>query len=721
MKNVKFILLLILTGINARLSAQLYYNQRPDFINANMFWVFGDSTGIDFSSGRPIGVKTALTFAQEGSAVASDPETGELLFYSDGVTCWDRNHQVMLNGTGLLGSLKHSSTQGVVIVPFIHVKGMYYLFTVDHQGGSNGLRYSIVNMSLNGGLGAIEQKNILLHPGPLSEAMIAIPGDNCDIWLVAHAQLHPLFLSYRITSSGINRTPVLSTAGNPGMYIPLSNPWWSIFLVLTSWMVGGMTVSPDRTSISICNTHWEVCVMGPVVSGYQGQLLCKFDPVTGVVSNPVEVGNQLMAKQNAFSPDGTKLYTLNYDYQLSQFVLSQFDVTNHDSTAIAASRVDIPLPASFQADEHLEYLRLYRDTIYLGEAGAAPWLSTINQPNQSGTACDFQHVSVPLTDTVLLTLPTEVVYVLKDTSHNLLKDTLLCTSQGAAPSHAISAFAGFYGYEWDDGSTDQTRTINAPGTYWVFSKDSCHSRVDTFIIRHVDISFSLGADTVFCDRPSFDLEVDISDATYLWQDGSTNNKYTITGDGSFSVTVYKDGCSASDTIRISAKSFLQDLGEDTIFCKSDPIHLKYQANVPDGAKVKWSNGSTDASIVAKDTGIYWVIVNDHFCKDGDTVHIGLVVCDCAIDMPSGFSPNNDGLNDMFDPVVEPGCAVSGYSFYVYNRFGQLIFSSNQINKGWDGSYKGLPVDVGTYMYEMYMEGGRNKKKYYHKGDITLVR
>src|SRR5207244_1600787 len=127
-------------------------------------WYFGANAGIDFSSGSPVAVTYGKVIASEGSACMSDT-SGNLLFYTDGDTVWDKNDNVMPSGTGLYGG-GGTSTQSAIILPQPGSDSLYYIFTVDGATGGcvNGcvFGYSIVDMSLNAGLGDVSTKNIPL-------------------------------------------------------------------------------------------------------------------------------------------------------------------------------------------------------------------------------------------------------------------------------------------------------------------------------------------------------------------------------------------------------------------------------------------------------------------------------------------------------------------------------------------------------------------------------
>ena len=125
-------------------------------------WYFGNNAGLNFNN--------------EGCATFSDGN-GNLLFYTEGVNVWNRNHQIMPNGEGLLGST--SATQSAMVLPRPGSSNIYYIFTSDnvqsYQNGEGGVgfNYSVIDMNLNGGLGDVTVKNINLLPNA-SEKVTAV-------------------------------------------------------------------------------------------------------------------------------------------------------------------------------------------------------------------------------------------------------------------------------------------------------------------------------------------------------------------------------------------------------------------------------------------------------------------------------------------------------------------------------------------------------------------
>lgn len=712
------------------------YNQRSEFIKANSVWVLNTDNppcSINFNS-TPFAFSPASAMSgggDEGFASVAHPVTGALLFYTNGNVIWNASHNVMLNGSGLFGNSQWngswqtsgngggSTTQGVCIVPFIHEPGKYYVFSLCGPTSwllSPGpppdifLFYSVVDMSLDGGLGGVVpgQKNIPLGgANSLSESMIAIPGDNCDVWLMVHDYVEPVFRAFHITSTGVDPAPVLSTAG---MQIQGAGGQGA-------YCTGGMAVSPDRQTIGISSSS---LVVG--ASSTTGVLLCRFDPGTGQVDEAVQVDHQLNTYTLAFSQDNNRLYVVNRDPLdiMGPAPLLQYTIGVHDSATIAASRTLVSM-----APPPCAYLRLYNDKIY----AISPFLMSdslwiIEQPDLTGAACNFHYSGISLGAT-LSSLPAEVVYAFPaDTTHSQ-QSTTVCLRNGHMVETTLTAPAGYSAYAWNDGSTGATLNIDQAGTYWVLCKDSCHSLTDTFtILPGADISLELGNDTLLCKGNAITLQVTVPGASYRWQDGNASDRYTITDGGRYWVSITKESCTASDTLNVNLTDVRQALGDDIVLCREEAIHapMLLQANAPAGAQILWSDGSSTPTLSVSDTGIFWVQVTEGPCTGSDTLKITEQLCTCGISMPNAFSPNGDGLNDLLRPMIAGGCAIRNYVFNIYNRYGERIYSSADPARSWNGNYpNGQPADAGTYMYELSFLGGSKQVKYHRRGDITLLR
>jgi len=270
----------------------------------------------------------------------------------------------MPNGDGLLGN--PSSTQSGLSVPIPGQNELFYLFTSDANENSlaNGLRYSIVDMNLDGGLGDVTStKNVLLHY-PATEKISVIPhANNIDYWVIAHDWGTNNFLVYLITSSGLNTTPVISSVGSIHQATPGPHCCGN--------SVGYIKGSPNGSKLALA-IHADMIVE-----------LFDFDRATGIASNPI-TSNTFPEEPYGieFSPDGTKLYVSTI-YANSK--IYQFDITTpnfFNNPTVIASTTNKEYGSLMLAPDAKIYIALYAST-------TLNYLGVINNPNDAGIACNF--------------------------------------------------------------------------------------------------------------------------------------------------------------------------------------------------------------------------------------------------------------------------------------------------------------------------------------------
>jgi gliding motility-associated-like protein len=140
------------------------------------------------------------------------------------------------------------------------------------------------------------------------------------------------------------------------------------------------------------------------------------------------------------------------------------------------------------------------------------------------------------------------------------------------------------------------------------------------------------------------------------------------------------------------------------------------------ASYQWQDGSTDPQLLATKEGIYWVVVTDNNgCQASDSVL--LRQCELLIYMPNIFTPNGDGINDVFQARYNPDVAIT-YQMYVFNKWGEEIFNTNDVTKGWDGTYKGemCPQDTYTWMIQFSAPGNyKFLQKSPQRGIVMLLK
>lgn len=320
-------------------------------------WYFGKGAGIVFSADSATATNSRL-FTEEGSATLSD-QNGQLLLYTNGITVWNRNHRVMPNGNGLMGG--KSSTQSALILPKPGSDSTYYIFTTDIQAQSNGLRYSVVDMTKADGNGDIVTRNNFLI-APATEKLTAVRhSNNRDWWVIAHRWNSNGYMAFLVSAEGVSVQPVMSNVG-------------TVHGGPNRKAIGYLSASPDGTKLA--SALWDSDSNFEILS---------FDRSSGKVSNPILLKGYEEAYGVVFSPDGTKLYGSANGVGGGKAQVIQFDLTSGNADAIAKSAVVVGTSAS----PRIGALQLAPDgKIYVARQDNN-YLGVISNPNAKGTASTY--------------------------------------------------------------------------------------------------------------------------------------------------------------------------------------------------------------------------------------------------------------------------------------------------------------------------------------------
>ena len=351
MKKLLFLILLF--------SFFLSQAQNPD-IKRTWHWYFGLGAGLDFSGATLSNDTINSMNGIEACAILSDT-SGNLLFYSNGDTVWDRTHAIMPNGTGLFGC--GSSTSGVLIVPDPGHSNLYFIFTTDcaEDSGKLGLRYSIVDLNQNGGNGDLILKNKLLF-APSAEKLCAVY--NCDssgFWIVSHEAWTNNYRAYSLTQAGLDSLPVISSTGTSGFGMP---PYYAL--------VGNQKISPDGERIAYALIPFPNSILE----------LSNFNRNTGVIYNTISLPPDTSNYGIEFSQDNSKLY-VSGGYHLN--CIHQFDLSSGNAMTIVNSKTLIGsdpfnymLDLQLGSDGRIYVAHYYKDTI-----------GAIKFPNITGLSCSY--------------------------------------------------------------------------------------------------------------------------------------------------------------------------------------------------------------------------------------------------------------------------------------------------------------------------------------------
>ncbi|SDS41464.1 gliding motility-associated C-terminal domain-containing protein [Gillisia sp. Hel1_33_143] len=443
------------------------------------YWHFGQSAGLHFTDSGVESISNSSLQTSEGSASISD-SYGNLLFYTDGTRVFDRTNEIMQNGSSLKGNA--SSTQSAIIVPRPGNPGRYYIFTVDKPDISEvpndpieGIHYSEIDMSMNNGKGAIisDKKNIHLITYDASKPIeneykssekisAVIAGDCISYWVVT--QFTNKFYAFRVSSAGVESSPVISTVYNN------VNPLIDEDSKGNVTAPGYLKISPDGKKLAVA--YSSTSLGSPRTGGGKktGKVfLYNFDDISGTVSNELLILANSFPYGIEFSSESKKLYVTanNYDNRdvfqnsaLIQFDLTRTDIANSQYSINTSNNVAGALQLALNG-------KIYRAgyPVFIEDHQS---LSVINNPEATGANVSYAHNSIKIKSGYLrLGLP-PFVQSLFNSNFDVEN---LCL--GAKTKFTLSNTSSYDSLLWEfgDGSTSTevspTHTFTAPGSYTV--------------------------------------------------------------------------------------------------------------------------------------------------------------------------------------------------------------------------------------------------------------
>ena len=627
-------------------------------------WYFGASKdGLNFTGGgAPSVIGVPLGKGPSGfyecNASVSDG-FGNLFFYTDGLNIYNKNHDLMPDGGGLSGpnepgQTTGSSSQGVIIVQDPGNADRYYVLYADciHNNFADGYRYTIVDMTLDGGNGDVVpgQKDLIILNGSgsanqASEFLnaVCIAGTT---WVLSHKVGTNEFLANKITATGIDIVPVVSAVG------PTLNT--------TGNNRGTMSFSHDGKKLAMA-------------CGGLGVYSFDFDAATGFVSNASTVHTGLSWYYGTeWSPDDSKIYYTNY---IGAPGLSQYDIASGTTHTYAGGS--------------LGSIRLAPD----GKLYAAPGnpartaLSVVNNPDALAGAANYvQDQQGGFSGGwITLGLPDNFVCIPQDTC---LIDSVTQICDTVAPFQFTANYASG---SWGGGPYITNLGIFDPaaagaGTHWITFQGACVGPDSVQIVVVAccpNVDPSLGADVKICDDVTVTLDAGTGLTTYEWKEngvvmaGQTGS--TIVADsGTYIVNVTDaNGCPGTDTIEIDTWPLpIIDLGPDTFYCATDSILIDAG---PDMSSYVWTpNLGSGQSIYATSGGTYTIIAtNANGCIGFDTVVItqnalpiptitgNTIVCTDSTTLITGVAGSGGSLAwSGITPFVNPLPVTAGGTYTI---------------------------------------------------------
>ena len=728
------------------------------------YWYFGNYAGLDFSSGKPEPLTNGQLINYEGCAVASD-SAGNLLFYTNGMTVWNKEHQIMDNGEDLMGH--NSSTQSSIVVPYPGNDSLYYIFTTDILPTSStpdyphkGLRYSIVNVNKNSNFGEIETKNILLLDS-VTEKITAVKHQNgTDTWLITHEWGTDAFYVWMISEDGINSTPILSNYG-------------SVYIEYETLAIGYMKVSPIANKLAV----------GILYPGGRYEIF-DFDNQTGIISNPFTIFSSFAAYGCEFSPDASKLYMtdqhklfqadmnagipadiINSVTEIAELEIDigalqlakdgKLYITNDTSDYLSVINYPDSLPATCSFEENAIYLEgrksraglpnfiqsyfkkpefKYENTCVFDETHfiieditnidsvewnfGDPESGSLNFSTELSPVHIFSNpgiFKVTLTTWFnnIASVFSENIKIVALPELNLGNDTTFCISD----NYLIDAYSEHATYLWKDLSILSSLNVDTTGKYWVDIENvytACKNS-DTINIVFSDIpEIDLGEDTEFCENSSYFLNAYHPFYTYTWQDLSEEPYFTAYEPGAYFVKVAnEDGCFNIDTIELTHKlipSF--EFPEDTVLCENTVLFLS--PDLENDVNFIWQDGSKDESFLVSDSGFYKLITQNICGSWSDSLNVDYRYCG-DVYIPNIITPTDDGINELF---YIKGIEEGIWNLDIYNRWGQLVNRFHEYKNTWNGKdFLGRKLAETVYYYILT----NTESAEVYKGTIRVLR
>lgn len=727
----------------------------------NNIWYFGNGGGVNFNTSPPKSFSTNISTSEGCSSVSDDD--GRLLFYTDGITVWNRFNAVMDNGKSLAGHT--STTQSSLVVKKPGKDSIYYIFNADlfHTQASKGVFYSIVDMSADGGLGDVISKNNLLYDKKSTEKIAVVKASSyCGFWIITHDANSSKFYTYFLGANGVDQSPVVSDVGYDYSTDPFSS-------------VGYLAASPDGTKLAAA------------LFPSHGIEVYDFDKKTGKITNSYFLENSKWQTYYGvcFSPSSKYLYYAN----LYGRTIFRHNVSLSNITKIRESKTQVAkqLPGDVGALQLAPNGKIY--VVY----NEKKFLGAVDNPEEKDVMNLVYNLNgISLKGKGVLGLPSFVNSTNFSFSSKLTlgTDTLVCSNQ-----HTITSNKPTEKHLWSTGDTLPKITINKNGKYWVEIAEKCGNQSDTLSVIVVPDTLpqlNLGNDTATCDTV-FKINTEVlPNVKYLWSTHDTAPYITVKKDSNYTLTMYNVCYTRTDDINVNFKydtinaikiaddiltceenyklsipefegakylwstgdtlrelvvgesgmywgrltapicnanyfdtvkveifpTVPLDIGNDIEGCENDYINKQLTANAK-YISYLWSDGSTSPNTTIKEGGIYTLSVTDT-CGSNFSKSINVNLCPCYPYVPTSFTPNGDGANDYFS--IESSCALSFFDLKIFTRWGELIFQSNNPNINWDGLYKGNTVPSGTYIVSLrYGYQGAKTRNSDYKGFIQLLR
>lgn len=657
----------------------------------NYVWLFGDNMGLDFNSGKPVVVPGRMS-SYEGCASICDG-TGKLLLYTDGMSVWNGKHNLISHGSNIGGD--PDDAQSALILRLPGVSNIYYIFTNDRYH----LAYSIVDLNANGGSGDVIKTNVTFMLNPTEGLGAALHCNGRDHWVVAQNVGNNRLYAFLFNENGLQTTPVISEAGTA----PAAT-------------FGYIKFSPQSDKIVILkDLDREV---------YQ------FNRRTGKLARNIfnirysQTGKDFLLNYGfEFSPDGSKLYFCGWSPYLYQF-----DLSAGDSTAILNSRFGIKTNW-----EHQWSIALAPDNkLYMTVASELD-IDEIANPNAKGAACNYIANAIDLKGRKAgIGLPTFAAggnSISAKANFNVSTD---CNSYLAHMTITDTSFADSIRWQLSGNNFTYSSTklsdqvlLPGPGTYYLklYMFSPCtNDTLNKELIVYKTLT-NKDSELVTCPKSAVTIGTAIPGADkYIWSSGQTDSVVTVNSAGTYVLQVKRGNCQATYTYTLkNSPDIWTTLGREYYICDDEKELVKLDAGKGFVHYMWYPTGDSTQWIMVDRLGSYYVVVKDFTGCSGSDSTVVKRKCPGYLFFPNAFTPNADGHNDTYQPE---GTDVLSYRLRIYTRWGEQVFETDKLAKGWNGQFKGQKAPEGIYIWTSeysLLDQNKLESRFYKKGTLQLMR
>jgi len=655
-------------------------------------WIISNQGGLNFNSGSPVLFTSSAneTWPYRGNLACISDKNGNLQFYYTEGVIYSHNNMPMFNGQDVYYFQSARDLIRSIILP--QNDSIYYLIHLHQhvlQPQNQGLYYSVINMNLNNGLGAVVQKNIAIYltsPGMHISGNLSVNFNNVQ-------NRNEIWFSVAQGNTVVHRMVTLDQNG------------FSLTPTIHSNILGG----------GWCwNVIENVMVSFHTQQGFSKVYIYDYNKISSTFSarTSFTINNMIILRDLALTSSGRYLYVMLQSNSNASFI-HRYDIYQPDSNTIKSTMINLlttQYPLSYPSV--LRKIKLAKDDkLYISiqavnqlnpfSIGVIDYPDSVLPNNFNPTAINVQNKRTAL-------FPSFVQSWLK-------KPLFMVTNHCQDSVHFNFTYSSIVdSVYWDFGdpasgalnfsnSINPFHQYNNHGQYYVTVtycwQGLCEIWGDTITVEPLPL-VKLPNDTLVCGNPIFTLDVRQGfPANYFWNTGSTDSVLHITEDGVYTVTITTDCGEVTDSIKVSfyPTDYQLNLPDTVLFCEGEMATILANPDPMRLTAYLWSTGDTLTGIQTAWPGLYWLNAETPCYPLSDSTWVVQDFCETHIWIPNAFTPDGDGTNDFFQffGVPEP------VTISIFNRWGERVFYSNNYNpevSGWDGTHRGQPLPAGVYTY-----------------------